>query len=140
MEKRIEAKGKCLCGAVRLTSKADKAVTACHCSMCRRWGGGPLLAVLCGTDVDIQGQDAISTYDSSQWAERGFCHHCGTHLFYRVKGSEEYHIPVGLFDEQSDFNFQHQIFIDRKPAFYEFINRTENLTEEETFKKFAPKD
>ncbi|MBD2535464.1 hypothetical protein H6G97_41150 [Nostoc flagelliforme FACHB-838] len=45
------AKGSCLCRAVSLsTNSMRKNVTACHCSMCRNWGGGPLLAVDCETD------------------------------------------------------------------------------------------
>ncbi len=42
------AKGSCLCGAVSLsTTSMNHHVAACHCSMCRKWGGGPLLAVEC---------------------------------------------------------------------------------------------
>ncbi|WP_339900516.1 GFA family protein [Paraglaciecola polaris] len=56
---------------------------ACHCASCRKWSGGPLLAIDCGTDVSISPTDNITVYDSSQWAQRGFCRHCGTDLFYR---------------------------------------------------------
>ena len=35
------------------------------------------------------------------------------------------------------FEFKEQIFIDRKPSYYEFANQTENLTEAEVFAKFA---
>jgi len=33
---------------------------------CRRWGGGPLLAVRCGSDVTIEGAGAVGVFDSSQ--------------------------------------------------------------------------
>jgi hypothetical protein len=36
--------------------------------------------------------------------------------------------------------FKEQIFIDRKPSYYEFANRTLNLTEAEVFAKFMPKE
>ncbi|NIT13149.1 MAG: GFA family protein, partial [Candidatus Dadabacteria bacterium] len=52
--------------------------------MCRKWCGGPLMAVNCGTDVTFEGEDNITVYDSSSWAERGFCSGCGSHLFYRL--------------------------------------------------------
>lgn len=135
----VELKGRCLCGTVEVTAQAKTELNVCHCSMCRRWGGGPLMAASCGTGVVFQGQDAISVFDSSNWAQRGFCRRCGTHLFYRLKGSEEYFIPVGLFAEDPGFKMVQQIFIDIKPEFYEFANLTQNLTEAEVFAKFAQK-
>ena len=38
-------KGQCVCGAVRITIPDMNEVAACHCSTCRRWGGGPLFTV-----------------------------------------------------------------------------------------------
>ena len=66
-------------------------------------------------------------------AERGFCQQCGTHLFYRLKPKNQYYIPAGIFDRDRDFVFDHQIFIDRKPEYYSFANKTNNLTEKEVF-------
>lgn len=131
-------KGACLCGAVKVNVAAvKKNVGACHCGMCRKWGGSALMAVDCGTDVSFEGQDDISVYDSSMWAERGFCKKCGTHLFYRLKATQQTMIPVGFFEDQQDWAFDHQIFIDKKPAFYEFSNETQNMTEAEVFAKFT---
>ncbi|TWI50489.1 hypothetical protein IQ22_03883 [Pseudomonas duriflava] len=46
MPSRLEKQGRCLCGAVELTiSLQERCVSACHCRMCRTWGGGPLLVV-----------------------------------------------------------------------------------------------
>ena len=51
------AKGQCLCGAVKFTVKnISNKVDACHCGMCRRWGGGPLMVIGCGTDVEYEGE------------------------------------------------------------------------------------
>jgi len=116
-----------------------KNVGACHCSMCRKWGGGPLMVVDCDTDVEFTGIDNISIYNSSDWAERAFCKRCGSHLFYRLKQSQQYHIPVGLIDTKADFIFDHQVFIDKKPAYYRFANQTEDMTEAEIFTRYAPK-
>lgn len=133
------AQGSCLCGAVHLSAKAvSHQVGACHCSMCRKWTGGPLLAVDCGSDVVFDGQDNIATFDSSAWAERGFCKKCGSHLFYRLKAQNQYIVPVGLFDNLASFVFDHQIFIEEKPAFYAFANETKNMTGAEVFAQFAP--
>ncbi|MGL4617934.1 MAG: GFA family protein [Chroococcidiopsis sp.] len=133
------AKGSCLCGAVSLsTTSIDRHIAACHCSMCRKWGGGALLAVECGSDVSFQGEDNIGIYQSSEWAERGFCKQCGSHLFYRLKQNNQYYIPAGIFDNDEGLVFEHQVFIDEKPAYYSFANETKNLTGAELFAQFAP--
>ncbi|MCP3888396.1 MAG: GFA family protein [Desulfobulbaceae bacterium] len=133
-------KGNCLCGSVQVNvSKVKKNVGACHCSMCRKWGGGPLLAVDCGTDVSFEGNENITVYNSSEWAERGFCSKCGSHLFYRLKETNQYIMSVGLFGDEEQFFLDHQIFIDEKPHFYSFAEETLNMTGAEVFAKYAPK-
>ena len=139
MSEMIQAKGSCLCGAVVVDAAAvNRNAGACHCSMCRKWGGGPLLAVDCGTDVSFHGKENISVYDSTAWAERGFCSKCGTHLFYKLKESGQYIMPFGLFDgDEQQIVLDHQIFIDEKPAYYCFSNKTRNMTGAEVFAKFG---
>lgn len=128
----INATGSCLCGGITLTVQAvNPHVDTCHCNMCRKWGGGPLFAIECDSEVSFTGEENISIFDSSGWAERGFCRHCGTHLFYRLKENRRYAIPAGLFDSEDQLVFRQQIFIDEKPAFYAFSNDTRNLTGEE---------
>ena len=72
MSNQIMAKGSCLCSAVSLsTTSMNRHYSACHCSMCRKWGGGALLVVDCGSDVSFEGEENIGIYQSSEWAERG---------------------------------------------------------------------
>ncbi|BBD58546.1 glutathione-dependent formaldehyde-activating GFA [Nostoc sp. HK-01] len=139
MSDKHQGKGNCLCGAVKIfVSTVNKNIGGCHCQICRRWGGGPLLVVECGSDVSFEGQENIAVFGSSQWLERGFCNQCGTHLFCRLKETSEYFIPVGIFEQPKDFIFDHQIFIDEKPAYYDFTNETNNMTGEEFFAQFRP--
>lgn len=126
--------GHCLCGAVTLRAAVNHdQVGACHCTTCRRWGGGPLLAVESDQPVECSGEQHIGVYASSDWAERSFCKECGTHLFYRLREQPFYAIPVGLFDDQRDWQLNREVFIDQKPGFYCFAQRTEQLTGEELF-------
>lgn len=130
--------GKCLCGNVKLSiPKLDQNFGACHCSMCRNWGGGPLLCADGGTDVAFEGKENITSFSSSEWAERGFCNRCGTHLFYRLKQSSQYFIPIGLIENSGNLKFHHQVFIDEKPENYTFTNSTQNMTGAEVFAKFS---
>jgi hypothetical protein len=132
-------KGSCLCKAVSIsTTNMSNLVGACHCNMCRNWGGGAFLAVDCGSDVSFEGEENIGVYQSSEWAERGFCQKCGSHLFYKFKQNNQYFIPAGLFDNSGGLIFDHQVFIDEKPEYYTFANETKNMTGAELFAQFAP--
>lgn len=133
------ATASCLCGSVSIKASAvSNSIGACHCGMCRKWAGGPFMATDCGTQVSFEGEDNISVYNSSEWAERGFCKKCGSHLFYRLKETNLHMIPAGLFDQNESFEFDHQVFIDKKPSYYNFSNKTKNMTEAEIFAKYAP--
>ena len=95
------------------------------------------MEVDCGTDISFNGEEAITVYNSSNWAERGFCKKCGSHLFYRLKESKQHMVPVGLFDDQAHFVFESQVFIDKKPSFYSFSNKTKDMTEAEIFEMYG---
>ena len=129
-----ERQGHCLCGAVQITAKqAASHVGACHCSSCRRWVGGPFMEIDCGTDVTMTGEDNVTVYPSSEWAERAFCNKCGSSLFYRLKGTGEHMVCAGIFDDDDSLTFTSQVFIDEKPAYYSFAEETENRTGAELF-------
>ena len=130
-------KGSCLCGAVKIsTTKINHHVAACHCSMCRKWGGGALLGVECDNNISFEGEDNITVYQSSAWAERGFCNKCGSHLFYRLKENNHYYVPVGIFDNNEAFVFDLEVFIEEKPDYYAFANETKKMTGEDLFAMF----
>lgn len=138
MENSKNATGKCLCGSVIVSFPLDKETfDACHCGMCRKWGGGPALTVDGGPNITFKGKEFITTYNSSEWAERGFCKQCGTHLFYRLKESGFYNFPLGLLDNASQLKFHTQIFVDMKPENYSFANKTEQMTQAEVFAKYS---
>jgi hypothetical protein len=130
--------GRCLCGAVQITAQDNVQMHACHCNMCRRWSSGPMLAVHSAPGVQIAGDEHITVFRSSEWAERGFCGTCGTHLFYRLLPTGEYFLSAGLFQNGPTMVLHEQIFIDEKPPGYDFANDTPKLTGAEIFAKFTP--
>ncbi len=131
-------KGRCLCGNVTISIKGHcSSFDVCHCGMCRNWGGGPAFTIDSGKHFELSGKESITAYRSSEWAERGFCQKCGTHLFYRLLEKDFYNFSLGLFKETCDFKFKTQIFIDSKPSNYEFANKTVNLSEAEVLAKFT---
>lgn len=132
-----ESQGTCLCGAVSIrVSLASYGVSVCHCRMCQTWSGGPMLAIESDEPMTLKGEENVSVYASSDWAERGFCRQCGTHLFYRLANGQHYAFPVGLLDAGEPWTVAQQIFIDEKPSFYDFTNDTPRLTGDEVFAQF----
>lgn len=105
--------------------------------MCQRWGGGAFLSLDC-QEVSFSDPQKVAIYASSEWAERGFCATCGTHLFYRLRQGDHYAIPAGVMAPVPGINMHEQIFIDEKPDWYDFANDTPKLTGAETFAKYAP--
>ncbi len=132
--------GQCLCGAVTLhLQQWDPHAGACHCGMCRQWGGGPFLSVAGGKTLVIEGEDRIKRYRSSDWAERAFCSECGTHLFYHGLPSGDHYIAAGLFPG-ARLELHHQIYIDKKPDWYAFAGTSQTLTEAEVIALYSQAD
>lgn len=130
-------KGQCLCKSVTIEAPDVGEVGLCHCSMCRRWGGGPMFAVHVADGITVDGADNVTHYQSSDWAQRAFCKTCGSHLYYKLLPSNEYILSAGLFQDR-DFAMNGQIFIDEKPGWYALANETPTMTGAEVFAKFAP--
>lgn len=134
----MQGQGKCLCGAVQASApEVSQSLGVCHCTMCRKWGGGPWFGVEVGSGIQWQGLEHIVAYPSSDWAERGFCKRCGTHLFYRLKATGQHFISADFFDNLSGLIFDHQIFIEEKPEYYNFAEQTRTITGAEVFAKFS---
>lgn len=126
--------GSCLCGAVTFTAEPMPTMQACHCDMCRKWGGGPYMSTPC-TNAVFEGP--VTSYASSEMADRGFCATCGSHLFYFAKAAGIHAVPIGLFDDQSGLPFKAEIFIDGKPDYYEFANQTAKMTGDQFRAKYG---
>lgn len=133
----MQRTGKCMCGAVSYTAEiADSQCSACHCGMCRRWTGGPLLAVS-AKDIQWQGEDSLATIASSDWAERGFCSKCGSGLYWRITAPGRFEgatsVPLGTLDDQSGLTLSREWFIDKKPDAYALAGEHRCVTEAEAF-------
>jgi hypothetical protein len=127
-----DARGKCLCGAVRFEATGvETTYHACHCGMCRRWAGGSPFFCASVESVTFSDEDNLGRYASSKWAERGFCKVCGTTLFYFLKPAKRYTLSVGAFDDGDSFALAREIFIDAKPAGYALAGDHPRLTARE---------
>ncbi|MBC1398720.1 GFA family protein [Listeria fleischmannii] len=126
--------GTCLCGAVSIEiMPKNHDIHACHCEMCRKWTAGPFLCIEASSHVTFSGEEYITEFPSSKWAKRGFCNKCGSTLFYHAVESNEYFMSSELF-QLEDFRLVSEIYVDAKPAYYDFKNETKKWTEEEFLK------
>jgi len=124
--------GSCLCEKVKVKiPQTPETFTVCHCISCRKWSGGIAMSVNGGEKLTFSNDELIGRYQSSDWAERGFCLHCGTNLFFRLKKTDHYFLMLGLFGDQISPTFALQESIDTKPACYSFAEDTKTLTKAE---------
>lgn len=130
--------GTCLCAAVSISiAQPSPTISACHCSICRNWTGGPFFSLETHESPVIEGKEHVRSYASSEWARRSFCAVCGTHLFYELEAGGFHAISAGLFKESGQWPFELQVFIDEKPDNYQFANSTRQMTGEEVVKLFS---
>jgi hypothetical protein len=80
-----ELTGGCACGAVRYRLvSAPFDAGYCHCGMCRRAAGAPVLAFATVPLTDFIVSGAPRRRHSSDFGERWFCGDCGTQLAMHV--------------------------------------------------------
>jgi hypothetical protein len=95
--------GRCLCGAVVYEIQPPVRFCAhCHCTMCRRAAGAPLVT-WAGIPRDrfrvLQGRELLTRYPSSPGAARSFCSRCGSQLLFESeRWPGEYHVTVNNLD------------------------------------------
>lgn len=132
--------GQCLCGetAFEVVLKNED-IHACHCGICRRQTSGVIMTIdIVEGSLKFINHAHLSIFKSSEWGERGFCHLCGTNLFWRTQDLTHTNINVfALNDLAEDLKFSTEIYIDHKPSFYAFDNHTEKLTEADVIALFS---
>lgn len=92
--------GGCLCGGVAFEAEAPlRAVTACHCTQCRKTSGHYWSATSVPLDqFRLTRDETLRWYRSSAGAARGFCGTCGASLFRKPEGEERIAIAAGALD------------------------------------------
>ena len=134
MPESIKRSGSCVCGSVKFdVTLPSLDMHVCHCTICRKLAGGPAFAVNCEKDVALEGEENLTWYRSSKWAERAFCKICGTHLFFRLVDAEmpEWNMSASVLDKEDDFKITKHIYIDSKPPYYDLSDDAPRLTKEE---------
>lgn len=72
----------------------------------------------------LQGAKWLRRYDSSEWAQRGFCSQCGSSLFFYLKETHTYFFAAGLFGNLPEAVLTEEIYTEDQPQFYHFAEPT----------------
>lgn len=109
----------CLCGGTSFSlSGPAGAVTACHCSQCRKLSG----QYAASFDADESGltyhaNETLAEYETPGKGRRGFCNTCGSSLWFRsAKG--EFSVEAGSVDGPSGGRLVEHIFTSDKGDYY----------------------
>ena len=112
--------GSCACGGVayQVENGFDELV-ACHCGQCRKMSGHYYAAArTLRTNFTLTRQETLRWYQSSDVAERGFCHKCGSVLFYRLLEGKNISVSAGSIDEPVGIQISKHIFVADKGDYY----------------------
>jgi hypothetical protein len=127
--------GGCLCGAVRYraTSQPIRGVI-CHCSMCRKHSGAPALAFVHFRAEDfawIAGEP--TRYQSSAFAERGFCPVCGSTLsMHESVLTDRVQIAVGSLDQPERVHIDDHVWTQHQLPWFQLDDRLPRFPESST--------
>lgn len=117
--------GQCLCGAVRFVLDPPlRDVIVCHCRQCARWTGSTVAAtaVAAGHLRFENGEGDLRWYAATPQAERGFCGHCGSSLFWKPKDGSRVSVMAGALDPPTGLSTRAHVFIDDKSDYYEICD------------------
>jgi hypothetical protein len=114
--------GGCECGAVRyrLTSAPFDA-GYCHCEICRRSSGAPVLAFATVPIMDfVVTRGELRQRRSTSFGNRGFCADCGTQLTMHVEHQPDtLDFTLCSLDQPGAVEPRFHIFFASKPAWFD---------------------
>ena len=127
MENKFE--GACLCQRVKFQVRlVNLKMHVCHCSMCRKSSGGTGFAYLYAQEApEFRTQDTLASYNAVGKAERGFCNHCGTTIYYHNMLDKGYCISISVLEKlpENDILFNREWYYHDKPGYYAYANETQ---------------
>jgi hypothetical protein len=116
-------RGSCLCGGVRFEIQPPTRFCAhCHCSLCRRAHGAPLVTWAGVPLAQFRlsaGKELLASYASSAEAKRSFCSRCGSSLLFESsRWPDEVHVAVANIDGALDRPVSAHVFWDDRSEWF----------------------
>ncbi len=126
-------KGSCLCGGVQFVGHGQWGdISYCHCGQCHKQTGH----IFASTNIAMSGftfikQETLQWYESSNFAQRGFCRQCGSVLFWKLNDNSYMSVLVGAIDgDKSHFKAAKHIYCKDKQPYYQI---TDGLPQLDTY-------
>jgi hypothetical protein len=95
-------RGSCACGGVRFEIDRVRALTHCHCTICRKLSGAAF-ASYAHVDADkfrwISGTELMERFESTPGSLRQFCRVCGSAVPGKASYLPTVSVPAGLLDD-----------------------------------------
>lgn len=122
MPEQAVLEGGCICGAIRYrATEPPVRGVICHCSICRRHSGAPILAFVHFSRASFTWLAAEpARYRSSEYAERGFCPRCGSTVsMHEDVLKERVQICVGSLDEPDRVRIDDHVWTQERISWFD---------------------
>lgn len=107
--------------------------------MCRQHTSSIFIALQADPET-VKVAGPATSFQSSEWAERGFCSTCGSTLWYGTVHDGARYLAAGLFENAADAALELEYFADKCPSGYRLEGNHKRLSEAETIAFFTSDD
>jgi hypothetical protein len=117
--------GSCLCGAIRYATRELGPIGHCHCETCRKAHSAAFSSVARTARANfrwIQGEEALSCFESSPGKRRFFCSRCGSHLAAGWEDEDELILRLGCLDTDPDSMAKAHVWTADKASWFEIAD------------------
>ncbi len=120
--------GGCLCGEVRYEINGSlRKIVNCHCSKCRRFHGNfGAYTSIAYEALRLTKESGLRWYrsvtDETPDVHRGFCHQCGSSIFWHPKGRKYIAVAAGSLDEPTGLRTMGHIWLSQQSDYYEITD------------------
>lgn len=114
--------GSCLCGAISFTVSAPpQGASACHCGQCRKQSGHVWASAYVPRE-SLQIEGAVTWFEATPQATRGFCGRCGSFLFWAAHDESTMSFALGALDAPTGLTLEKHIFVHAKGDYYDIAD------------------
>lgn len=109
--------GGCQCGHIRYSLSGEPTSPHfCHCRMCQRLAGAPIVAWVDFPISSLKYEGAEpSLYQSSENTQRGFCPKCGSSIFALDDGGECICVTIATLDHPEFITPEYETYKESSP-------------------------
>ena len=118
----MKINGGCACGAIRFSTSAEPVDAGyCHCKVCQRTTGAPVLAwASYPTDSFSYTRGKPALFQSSKHGQREFCPDCGTQIAYRdSQNTTTVEVNVGSLDDTDRIQPRYHIWCGSRISWFD---------------------